>query len=102
MTHSGNDGIPQHAAPRSGLRLLEYTEPARIRALVTAILALAAALGIVLPFDLPGIADALLLVLAVVLPLIQGETTRNAVVSPQRADLIAAGRAETGLADGPP
>lgn len=93
-------GQADHAAPK-GVRWLEYTEPARVRALVTAVLALCAALGIVLPFDLPRIADALLLVAAVVLPLVQGETTRAAVVSPQRADLIAAGRAGTGLADGP-
>lgn len=93
-------GQADHGAPR-GVRWLEYTEPARVRALVTAILALCAALGIVLPFDLPRIADALLLLAAVILPLIQGEATRAAVVSPQRADLIAAGRAHTGLGDGP-
>lgn len=101
MTHPGNDGIPQHAAPKGGLRWLEYTEPARVRAIVTAVVALCAALGVVLPFDLPGIVEALLPILALVLPLIQGEATRAAVVSPQRAGLIAAGRATTGLNDGP-
>lgn len=94
-------GEPDHAAPRTKLGWLNYTEPARIRAIVTAVVALVAALGIVLPFDLPGIAEAAIGVLAVVQALIQGETTRAAVVSPQRADLIAAGRAGTGLADGP-
>jgi len=63
-------------------RLATYTEPARIRALAAAIVALAAALGLVLPFDLPGIAEAGIGVLAVLIPLIQGEVTRAAVVSP--------------------
>ena len=55
-------------------------EPARIRAVVTALVQLCAALGITLGFDLPGIAEALIVVLAVVLPLIQGEATRAKVV----------------------
>lgn len=96
-------GVGDHAAPRKGLSLrwLNYAEPSRVRAVVTAVLALCAALGIVLPFDLPGIAEALLLLVAAILPLVQGEATRAAVVSPQRADLIAQGRAGTGLHDGP-
>lgn len=94
-------GVPDHAAPRTGLKWWNYAEPSRVRAIVTAVLALCAALGIVLPFDLPAIAEALLLLAAAVLPLVQGEATRAAVVSPQRADLIAAGRATTGLNDGP-
>lgn len=61
-------------------RWTDYTEPARIRAVVTAVIALAGALGVVLPFDLPGIAEALIVVLSVALPLIQGETTRSKVV----------------------
>lgn len=70
-----------------------YTEPARIRAIVVAVVALCGALGIVLPFDLPGIAEALIVVLAAVLPLIQGETTRAAVYSPRSKD-IAVGQAK--------
>lgn len=66
------------------LKLNEYCEPARIRAIVTAVLALCAALGIVLPFDLPGIAEALILIVAAVLPLAQGESTRAAVVPLQK------------------
>lgn len=57
----------------------DYTEPARIRAVVTAVVQLCGALGITLGFDLPGIAEALIVVLAVALPLIQGETTRAKV-----------------------
>lgn len=78
----------------------DYTEPARIRAAVVAVLAFCAALGVVLPFDLPGIAEALILVLAVVFPVAQGEATRAAVWSPRSKD-IAVGQAVAGLTDGP-
>lgn len=57
----------------------DYTEPARIRALVLAVVQLVGALGIVLPFDLPGFAEALIGVFAVVLPLITGELIRAKV-----------------------
>lgn len=56
-----------------------YTEPARIRAIALAVVQLAAALGIVLPFDLPGIAEAVIVVLAAVLPLVTGEAIRAKV-----------------------
>ena len=69
----------------------DYTEPARIRAVVAAVLALCGALGIVLPFDLPGIAEALIVVLSVVIPLVQGEATR-AKVRPAAASVDAPGR----------
>lgn len=61
------------------MKWTDYTEPARIRAIVTAVVGLAAALGLTLPFDLPGAAEVLLPVLAFVLPLIQGEATRAKV-----------------------
>ena len=56
-------------------------EPARLRGIAIALVALAASLGLVLPFDLPGITEAIIGVLAVVLPILQGELTR-AVVTP--------------------
>lgn len=78
------------------IRLTEYAEPARIRALVTAVIALCAALGVVLPFDLPGVAEALILVLAAVLPLAQGEATRAAVVPLEKhKDQLAAAAGHT-------
>lgn len=79
-------------------RLAEYTEPARVRAIVAAVIALAAALGIVLPFDLPGIAEAGIALLAVLIPVVQGEATRAAVVSPatNAAEVNAAHDAATG------
>lgn len=67
-------------------RLATLTEPARVRAIVAAVIALAAALGIVLPFDLPGIAEAGIALLAVLIPVIQGEATRAAVFSPATAE----------------
>lgn len=94
-------GVGDHAAPKSGLRWANYAEPARLRSITAAVVALVASLGLTLPFDLPGIIEAAIPLLAFLVPLIQGEATRAAVVSPQRADLIAAGRATTGLADGP-
>jgi hypothetical protein len=66
----------------------EYTEPTRIRAIVTAIVGLAAALGLTLPLDLPGLAEVLIPVLGFVLPLIQGEATRAVVFSPASVDAI--------------
>jgi hypothetical protein len=78
----------------------DYTEPARIRAAVAAVLALCAALGIVLPFDLPGVAEALILILAVAFPVVQGEVTRAAVYSPAAKD-TAVGLAKAGLSEGP-
>jgi hypothetical protein len=57
----------------------DLTEPTRIRAAVLAIVQLCAALGITLPFDLPGVAEALLGVLAFALPLITGELIRSKV-----------------------
>lgn len=60
--------------------LNDALEPARIRALALAVVQLAAALGIVLPFDLPAIAEAVIAVLAVVLPLVTGELIRAKVM----------------------
>lgn len=87
------DGVADHAAPRQGWNWawLNYAEPARLRAVVTAVVALAAALGVTLPFDLPAVAEALIAIGAVVLPLLQGEATRAAVVSPRTADRLSAG-----------
>jgi len=55
-------------------------EPARLRGIAVALVALAAALGLVLPFDLPGITEAIIGIMALVLPLVQGELTRAKVV----------------------
>lgn len=57
----------------------DYTEPARIRAVALAVVQLVAALGITLPFDLPGLVEGVLAILAFVLPLITGELIRAKV-----------------------
>ena len=82
------------------MKWTDYTEPTLIRAVVAAVLQLCAALGIVLPFDLPGIAEAAIVLLAVLVPLIQGVTTRAKVWS-QRSKDEAVGLAKAGLSDGP-
>lgn len=66
------------------IKLSEYCEPARIRALVGAVLMLCGALGIVLPIDLPAIAEAVIVLVAVAIPVAQGESTRAAVVPLQK------------------
>lgn len=65
------------------LHRLHYLEPARVRAVYTALVALALALGIAIPAQVDGVVTALIAALAVVLPLLQGEATR-AVVTPSK------------------
>lgn len=61
-------------------------EPARLRAVWVAVLTLATTLGLTVPTDLDGKVTAIIAVLAVLLPLIQGEWTRAAVVPVARYD----------------
>lgn len=56
-------------------------EPARVRAIGAALILLLGALGITVTYDLPNIVEAIALLTAVIVPLLQGETTR-AVVTP--------------------
>lgn len=60
---------------------LRYAEPARLRGIWTAVIALALALGVAIPADVDGKVTALIAAVSVLLPLLQAETTR-AVVSP--------------------
>jgi hypothetical protein len=62
---------------------LEQTEPAVLRGVVTAALALAAALGFVIPADLSTTTELLLPLAAVLIPLAQSLWTRAAVWSPR-------------------
>lgn len=66
--------------------LSPYTEPARLRAVWTALAALLASLGLTLSTDLDVAADAVINLVAVVLPLLQGRSTRAAVFSPATFD----------------
>lgn len=62
-----------------------YTEPARLRAIWAAVVALLGTLGVVINTDLNGVVEAVIVVVATLVPLLQGESTR-AVVSPARGD----------------
>ena len=68
------------------MRKLNYSEPAVLRGIITAIVALAAAVGFVVPANLSGAAEALIPVVAFLVPLVQALFTRKAVVSPATAD----------------
>lgn len=61
---------------------LDFTEPAVLRGIVTALLALIASLGFVIPADLSSAAEALIPILAFVVPIAQSLWTRARVSSP--------------------
>lgn len=65
---------------------LNYREPAVLRGIVTAALALAAALGFVIPADLSTTAEILVPAAALLVPLAQSVWTRAAVWSPRSHD----------------
>lgn len=79
---------------------LDFTEPAVLRGIVTALLALAASLGFVIPADLSGAAQALVPTVAFVVPMAQALWTRARVSSPATvARIRAAGPQTPGVAD---
>lgn len=65
----------------SKIKWLELAEPARLRGIAAAVLALLVAVGVTTATELPGWVDGVLLIVGAVLPLVQGESTR-AVVTP--------------------
>lgn len=79
---------------------LNYAEPSVLRGILTALVALAASLGFVIPADLSSAAEGLIPVVAFLVPLIQSLWTRQAVVSPQ-THAEALGAAEARLRNGP-
>lgn len=68
------------------LQRLRRFEPARLRAVYTAVLAVLATLGITIPTELDGRFVAILSAVAVLLPLLQGESTRAAVTPNAEVD----------------
>ena len=62
---------------------LNWSEPAVLRGVITAVLALAASIGFVIPANLSGVAEGLIPVLAFLVPLLQSFWTRQSVVSPE-------------------
>ena len=70
------------------LRRLNRVEPARVRAVWTAVVMLLASAGVSVSADLDAKVTAVIGVLAVLLPLLQGESTRSAVYSPATVEQI--------------
>lgn len=64
------------------LKKLNFTEPAVLRGVITAAIALAASLGFVATDDIKGAAEALIPIAAVVIPLVQSLWTRSNVFAP--------------------
>lgn len=65
---------------------LNYTEPAVLRGIVAAVVALLGAVGVTVGTDLSALADACIVVVSLAVPIVQAVTTRAAVVSPATAD----------------
>jgi Mg/Co/Ni transporter MgtE len=70
------------------LHRLNQIEPARLRAIWIAVVALLATAGVSVSADLDAKVTAVIGVLAVLLPLIQGESTRAAVYAPATVEQI--------------
>ena len=70
------------------LRKLNKIEPARLRAFWIALVAVLATLGVTVTADVDAKVTAVIGLLAVLLPLVQGETTRAAVYSPATVEKI--------------
>lgn len=73
---------------RNAWAYMRHVEPARLRAIWVAVVALAAATGVSVSADFDAKVTAVIGVLAVLLPLIQGETTRSVVYSPATVEKI--------------
>ncbi len=70
------------------LKRLNQFEPARLRAFWIALVALLASLGIAVGTDIDTKVTAVIGVLAVIWPMIQGELTRSAVYAPATVEQI--------------
>lgn len=73
---------------RTAWRRAQHVEPARLRAVWVALVAVAATAGISVSADLDAKVTAIIGALAIILPLIQGESTRSAVYSPATVDKL--------------
>jgi uncharacterized membrane protein len=72
---------------RTGWAWLQYAEPARLRAMWVALVALLGTIGVTVSSDLDGTVGAIIGVVAVLLPVLQGEWTRASVYSPETHEL---------------
>lgn len=74
--------------PAVNFKRLNYSEPAVLRGIVAALVALAAALGFSVSTEINGAAEVLIPVIAFVLPLAQSLWTRAAVFAPKSVDVL--------------
>jgi hypothetical protein len=70
------------------LRRLNYIEPARVRAVWTAVVMLLASAGVAVSTDVDATVTGAIGLLFALLALVQGETTRAAVYSPATVDKV--------------
>ena len=70
------------------LRRLNYIEPARVRAVWTAVVMLLASAGVAVSTDVDATVTGAIGLLFALLALVQGETTRAAVYSPTTVDKV--------------
>ena len=70
------------------LKRLNQFEPARLRAFWIALIALLASLGYTVSSDVDARVTAVIGIIAVILPMIQGELTRSAVYAPATVEQI--------------
>lgn len=73
------------------LKRLNHVEPARVHAVFTSVVALLASLGFVVGADVENTFGAIMVVVFTLLPLLQGETTRSVVYSPETVEDLTAG-----------
>lgn len=67
---------------------LNYAEPAVLRGIVTAVVALLASLGFSATTDISGVAEVIIPIVSFLLPLLQSVWTRAAVFSPKTVDRV--------------
>jgi hypothetical protein len=68
---------------RTGWAWLQYAEPARLRAVWVALVALLGTIGVTLSTEVDADVGAIIGAIAVLLPVLQGEWTRASVYSPE-------------------
>jgi hypothetical protein len=79
---------------------IEWTEPAVLRGIITALVAFLASIGVVVSNDVTGVAEGLIPIAALVIPLVQSVWTRAAVWSP-KSHAESLGKHAAGLRTGP-
>lgn len=67
---------------------LNFREPAVLRGAITALVAFLASIGVVVSNDVTGVAEGLIPVAAIVIPLVQSLWTRAGVFSPKAVEQI--------------